>query len=157
MQKLNRNQGIAIAASLGILGYILFSGPLMNFFNPQPSANTNPMTQNTLQVEDQVTGQGEVAGPGDLLTVHYTGMLEDGRVFESSKTANTPINFTLGVGAVIRGWDEGLVGMREGGKRRLTIPPEYGYGSQAVGPIPANSTLIFDVELVGVEKAAPTE
>lgn len=96
-------------------------------------------------------GTGPTAEAGKVLTVHYTGSLEDGTVFDSSVSRNTPFTFVLGSGEVIRGWDEGLVGMKAGGKRVLRISPDYGYGAQGGGPIPPNATLIFDVELLGVE------
>ncbi|MBX4181481.1 FKBP-type peptidyl-prolyl cis-trans isomerase [Candidatus Parcubacteria bacterium] len=97
-------------------------------------------------------GSGAIAEPGDKLTVHYVGTLPDGKVFDSSRDSGTPFSFTLGAGQVIRGWDEGLQGMREGGKRVVTIAPDYAYGEQGVGPIPPNSTLVFEVELLKVEK-----
>src|SRR3989344_4386286 len=108
------------------------------------------MSQTGFTVEDKVVGSGPIAEPGDVLTVHYVGTLEDGRVFDSSLDRDVPFDFTLGVGQVIRGWDEGLVGMRSGGKRVLTILPEYGYGNQGVGSIPPNSTLIFEVEILDI-------
>ncbi|MEK7176066.1 MAG: FKBP-type peptidyl-prolyl cis-trans isomerase [Patescibacteria group bacterium] len=98
-------------------------------------------------------GQGQAAESGDRLTVHYVGTLPNGQVFDSSRDRNAPINFTLGVGQVIRGWDEGVLGMREGGRRVLTIAPDYGYGAQSAGPLPPNSTLVFEVELLNVEKS----
>jgi FKBP-type peptidyl-prolyl cis-trans isomerase len=105
-----------------------------------------------VSVRDVTLGTGEVAEAGDVITAHYVGKLTDGRVFDSSRDRGTPISFMLGTGQVIKGWDEGLKGMKVGGTRVLTIAPEYGYGDRAVGPIPANSTLIFEVELVGVKK-----
>ncbi|MBX4195441.1 FKBP-type peptidyl-prolyl cis-trans isomerase [Candidatus Parcubacteria bacterium] len=104
--------------------------------------------------DDVVAGTGPAAAKGDKVTVHYVGTLTDGKVFDSSRDRGQPFVFTLGAGGVIRGWDEGVVGMRVGGTRRLTIAPDYGYGDRAVGPIPANSTLVFVVELLGVEKPA---
>jgi peptidylprolyl isomerase len=90
---------------------------------------------------------------GDTISVLYTGRLTDGTVFDSTSShGNQPFETPIGVGQVIKGWDEGMLTMRVGGKRRLTIPPNLGYGSQAEGPIPANSTLIFDVELLKVTK-----
>lgn len=103
----------------------------------------------SLEIADITVGTGATAVAGDLLTVHYTGSLTSGTVFDSS-VGRTPFTFRLGAGAVIAGWDQGLVGMRVGGKRRLTIPPSLGYGGQAVGSIPANSTLRFDVELLSI-------
>lgn len=103
----------------------------------------------TLEIADISVGTGATAVVGDTLTVHYTGSLTSGSVFDSS-VGRTPFSFRLGAGQVIAGWDQGLVGMRVGGKRRLTIPPSLGYGSQAVGSIPANSTLRFDVELLSI-------
>ena len=85
------------------------------------------------------------------MTAHYTGTLTDGTKFDLSKDRGRPFSFRLGGGQVIRGWDEGVVGMREGGVRKLTVPPHMGYGDRAAGKIPANSTLVFEIELIKVE------
>lgn len=96
-------------------------------------------------------GSGEGAKAGNTVTVHYTGTLENGQKFDSSLDRGEPFSFKLGAGTVIRGWDAGLVGMKVGEKRRLTVPPELGYGSRGVpGVIPPNATLIFEVELLGI-------
>ncbi len=107
-------------------------------------------TANTeLQIEELVVGEGETAEVGHHVTVHYTGWLTDGTKFDSSVDRDTPFSFSLGKGMVIQGWDQGVVGMKIGGKRKLTIPSELGYGAQgAGGVIPANATLVFDVELL---------
>lgn len=107
-----------------------------------------------LKLQDIAIGEGDLAEKMDKITVNYTGKLEDGTIFDSSKSpGREPFVFTLGVGMVIKGWDEGFNGMRVGGKRTLTIPPEMGYGAQGAGGIiPPNATLIFEVELLGVEK-----
>ncbi len=154
MKNLTRNQGIAVAIGLALMAYLFFSGPLMNLFSSNKVNNVteNQMPQTGFTVEEVVLGQGALVAPGDMLTVHYVGRLPNGQVFDSSLDRNTPIKFTVGRGQVIRGWDEGLLGMRVGGKRVITIAPDYAYGSQAVGTIPANSTLIFEVELLDVEK-----
>jgi FKBP-type peptidyl-prolyl cis-trans isomerase len=102
-------------------------------------------------IEDLVVGTGAAAASGDTLTVHYVGTLANGTKFDSSYDRGQPFTFRLGARAVIAGWDQGLVGMRVGGKRRLTIPPALGYGSRANGPIPADSTLIFVVDLLSIE------
>lgn len=107
---------------------------------------------NGLQIEDIKIGEGNEVKKFDIVTVNYTGTLEDGTKFDSSlNPGRTPFRFTVGAGQVIKGWDEGLMGMKVGGKRKLTIPPELGYGSRDNGPIPANSTLIFDIDLLGIE------
>ena len=107
---------------------------------------------NGLQIEDLKIGEGSEVKKFDIVTVNYTGTLEDGTKFDSSlNPGRTPFRFTVGAGQVIKGWDEGLMGMKVGGKRKLTIPPELGYGSRDNGPIPANSTLIFDIDLLGIE------
>lgn len=110
-------------------------------------------TASGLQVIDIEVGEGEAAEAGRTVSVHYTGWLEaDGTKFDSSLDRGSPFSFTLGTGQVIPGWDEGLVGMRAGGKRRLIIPPELAYGEQGYPPsIPPNATLVFDIELLDVQ------
>jgi FKBP-type peptidyl-prolyl cis-trans isomerase FkpA len=105
-----------------------------------------------LESVDLVVGQGAEAKSGQRVSVHYTGTLTNGKKFDSSLDRGKPFSFTLGAGEVIKGWDQGVAGMKVGGKRKLTIPPELAYGSRAVGGdlIPANSTLVFEVELLGV-------
>ena len=112
-------------------------------------------TSSGLQYEDTTPGTGAEAKAGQQVTVHYTGWLyEDGqagRKFDSSKDRNDPFQFSLGAGMVIRGWDEGVQGMKVGGTRRLVIPPQLGYGARgAGGVIPPNATLLFEVELLDV-------
>jgi FKBP-type peptidyl-prolyl cis-trans isomerase len=105
-----------------------------------------------LKIEDTKEGTGEVAKAGQTVTVHYTGTLTDGKKFDSSVDRGQPFVFHLGAGEVIKGWDQGIVGMKVGGKRKLTIPPQLGYGERGAGAvIPPNSTLLFDVELLAVK------
>tara|TARA_Y100001936_G_scaffold242858_1_gene280814 strand:- start:547 stop:945 length:399 start_codon:yes stop_codon:yes gene_type:complete len=107
---------------------------------------------NGLVIEDIKIGDGQEVEKFNIVTVNYTGLLEDGTKFDSSlNPGRTPFRFTVGAGQVIKGWDEGLIGMKVGGKRKLTIPPDLGYGSRDNGPIPANSTLIFEIDLLGIE------
>ncbi|MGB2924044.1 MAG: FKBP-type peptidyl-prolyl cis-trans isomerase [Limnothrix sp.] len=108
-------------------------------------------TKSGLKYIDEVVGEGDTPMEGEMVTVHYTGKLEDGKVFDSSVKRNEPFSFVIGVGQVIKGWDEGVITMKPGGKRQLIIPAELGYGSRgAGGVIPPNSTLIFDVELISI-------
>lgn len=108
-------------------------------------------TESGLQYIDQVEGTGAQPQPGQTVVVHYTGTLEDGTKFDSSRDRNRPFSFPLGAGRVIKGWDEGIATMKVGGQRRLIIPPDLGYGARgAGGVIPPNATLIFDVELLRI-------
>lgn len=113
--------------------------------------NQEVTTSSGLKYVDQVVGAGEAAVAGKNVSVHYTGWLENGKKFDSSVDRGEPFSFPLGAGRVIKGWDEGVQGMKVGGKRKLTIPSDLGYGSRgAGGVIPPNATLIFDVELLGL-------
>jgi peptidylprolyl isomerase len=103
-------------------------------------------------IEEVEIGSGEVAQFGDVVSVHYTGTLDDGTKFDSSLDRGQPIQFQLGRGQVIPGWEQGIMGMQVGGKRKLTIPPIMGYGAHGSGPIPPDATLHFDVELVEIQK-----
>lgn len=159
--------GIAVALAVVVAFGLLVFGPGM--FNPlsQESLGTAlPMIEENSQgapftgelpteltVTDEVAGEGEEVATGDTVSVLYTGMLPDGTVFDASvRHGNEPFTFTVGAGQVIQGWDQGLVGMKEGGKRRLVIPPGMAYGDRDLGVIPPNSTLIFDIELLDVQK-----
>lgn len=108
-------------------------------------------SESGLIYEDVSEGSGEAAVAGQMVDVHYTGWLTDGTQFDSSKSRNQPFQFPLGGGQVIRGWDEGVQGMKIGGVRKLTIPPELGYGARgAGGVIPPDATLVFEVELLAL-------
>ena len=103
-------------------------------------------------IDDIKIGTGDAVKVGDTVSVHYVGTLQDGTEFDSSKKRGTPFEFTVGEGRVIKGWEEGLVGMKIGGERILIIPPEKAYGEKGIGPIPGNATLVFAIELLGVNK-----
>lgn len=109
-------------------------------------------TASGLKYTDEVVGTGATPQRGQTVTVHYTGTLENGKKFDSSRDRGVPADFKIGIGNVIKGWDEGLMTMKVGGKRRLVIPSKLGYGPAGRPPdIPGNSTLIFDIELLGVK------
>ena len=163
--------GIAVALALVvIIAFFMFPG-LFPFntssLSGAASATINTDSEHTtttsmpienatdLQVTDETVGTGATAAAGDTVTVNYVGSLTNGSVFDASANhGSTGFTFNLGAGQVIKGWDEGIVGMKEGGKRMLVIPASLAYGDQAVGDvIPANSTLIFEVELLKVQKA----
>ena len=160
--------GIAVALALVVI-IIIFIFPGLSPFGRSAQVEeaqnqaTNTQIQtgtmttenpDQLQITDEVIGTGAVATASDSVTVQYVGSLTNGTVFDASLNhGTTGFTFNLGAGQVIKGWDEGLVGMKEGGKRKLVIPASLAYGDQAVGNIiPANSTLVFEVELVKVEK-----
>lgn len=119
--------------------------------SPQTSEGNTVTTDSGLVYEDLTVGEGDEAQVGDTVSVHYTGWLEDDTKFDSSVDRGTPFEFTLGAGTVIQGWEEGVGGMREGGKRRLIIPPDLAYGAPGRGPIPPNATLTFDIELLEIK------
>ena len=162
--------GIAVALALAVIVFFfMFNG--MAIFAPSAPSNeaaaittqteqttmptdTTPVTQ--LMIQDEIVGTGAAAVAGDSVTVNYVGSLTNGTVFDASANhGTTGFTFTLGAGQVIKGWDEGLVGMKAGGKRKLIIPASLAYGNQSPAPsIPPNSALLFEVELLKVQKSA---
>jgi FKBP-type peptidyl-prolyl cis-trans isomerase len=125
----------------------------LNTSAPTKVVGNGVRTPSGLVYWDIRVGNGEVAKEGSHVRVHYTGWLADGKKFDSSVDAGQPFDFTIGNGEVIRGWEEGVTGMKVGGKRQLRIPPALGYGAQGTpgGPIPPNANLIFDVQLLQVQ------
>lgn len=118
---------------------------------PTEKTGTPAQDVTTLQIEDQVVGTGTAAKAGDRVIVYYTGWLTDGTEFDSTSNTGDSFSFTLGAAEVIKGWDQGVAGMMVGGKRKLTIPPDLGYGSRgAAGVIPPNATLVFEVQLIKI-------
>jgi len=113
-------------------------------------SGTSPSGGGTLVIEDIVLGTGATAAVGDTVTVHYVGTFTNGTKFDSSYDAGQPYPFRIGAGQVIAGWDQGVPGMKVGGKRRLTIPPSLAYGSQGRGSIPPNTTLVFEIDLLSI-------
>jgi len=148
---------VSVAVILGaIVGLIFVSsiiGGRIGTDQTMDFSNTTSESQE-LKIEDISVGEGVEVGEGDFVTVHYTGTLTDGAKFDSSIDRGEPFSFKVGAGEVIEGWDKGLLGMKVGGKRKLIIPSELGYGQEgAGGDIPPNSTLIFEIELLKVEKS----
>jgi FKBP-type peptidyl-prolyl cis-trans isomerase len=136
-----------------VLGIVTMASGQGNNASPTKVMGKPTTTSSGLQFWDIVVGAGATAAAGKTVKVHYTGWLTDGKKFDSSVDRGQPFSFPLGGGRVIKGWDEGVAGMKVGGKRQLRIPPELGYGARgASGVIPPNATLIFDVELLDVGK-----
>jgi FKBP-type peptidyl-prolyl cis-trans isomerase len=155
MSRAQLTTGIAVVAALVVVAiFFIFQNPLAVMQNPGAAAAAaqNSDSGAGLVVQDEVVGTGAEAKSGMQVTVNYTGKLQNGAVFDSS-IGRAPITFVLGSGQVIPGWEQGLVGMKVGGKRLLIIPPSLGYGAQTVGPIPGNSTLVFEVDLVSAQVA----
>ena len=167
-QKGNISVVVAFIIVIGIIGSILYvllrkptdAGTLASAIKTAQEEKSKPVVQDTTKQDSTTnknmdTKETRIAKNGDTLVMNYTGRLTDGKVFDSNVDPKfkhvQPFEFTLGAHQVIAGWDEGLLGMKVGEKKTLTIPPEKGYGAQGQGPIPPNSTLIFDVELVGIK------
>lgn len=139
----------------GVIGVVILGTGA--YFAQQPATSNKTMTEQNIggvTVVDEVVGTGAEATKGNDVTVHYVGTLTDGTMFDASRNhGNNGFTFTLGAGQVIKGWDVGVLGMKVGGKRKLTIPSDMAYGNQAIGGIiPANATLVFEVELLKVGK-----
>jgi FKBP-type peptidyl-prolyl cis-trans isomerase len=150
---ITKQEWITLAIGIIIIGGLLYvsmrDGSTNNI---QTRMNThNETTPSQLEKTDIHVGTGAEAKEGSTVSVHYTGTFANGQKFDSSHDRGEPITFVLGSGNVIKGWDVGLIGMKVGGKRKLVIPPELGYGATAYGPIPGNSTLYFEVELLDVK------
>jgi FKBP-type peptidyl-prolyl cis-trans isomerase FkpA len=156
-------QGIAVAIALVVVAaFFIIGNPIdyLSSLQTESQSSLSALPQGELVAQDHVQGSGEEAQLGDTLYVHYVGRLEDnGTVFDTSvgkppaPGCDVGFCFVLGDPNMIAGWNSGLQGMKVGGKRLLIIPPSFGYGAQAYGPIPANSTLIFEIELLKVRKA----
>lgn len=140
---------IVLSSVLSLLGLTVFTFAEEKKMSSNEAAGQVVTTESGLQYIDLVVGTGRQAELGDTATVHYTGWLADGKKFDSSVDRKEPFSFRVGAGQVIKGWDEGVGTMKVGGKRKLTIPPQLGYGARGAGNvIPPNATLTFDVELL---------
>lgn len=159
---MNKTSLISLIGGVVIIVVIVIVAAKYNAANNpslNSSANTQDQNQNQtetpntdkVQIEDIVVGEGAEIQNGQTAVVHYVGTLTNGTQFDSSRDRGTPFEFVLGTGNVIQGWHEGVAGMRVGGKRKLTIPPSLGYGNMAQGDIPANSTLVFEIELLDIK------
>jgi len=152
MSKTILSTGIAVVLAIIVVAYFLF------FMGTPPSASQGGLeatSTGSVVVQDIKVGTGAQALAGTNVQVNYVGKLQDGTVFDQSSNYDGPFQFMLGAGQVIPGWEQGIQGMKVGGERVVIIPPSLGYGAQQVGPIPANSTLIFNVQLIGVSSSTP--
>jgi FKBP-type peptidyl-prolyl cis-trans isomerase len=162
MRKLSKGEWIAAAAAIVFVAYTLFGANIMSLFqqnsmseNSVATAETGTRSAGGVIINDVTIGQGAEVKSGQLVSVNYILSLSDGTVIQNSKDFGQPFKFTLGAGQVIPGWEQGFAGMKIGGVRTIIIPPELAYGSQQQGPIPANSTLIFTIELLDTTSVTP--
>jgi peptidylprolyl isomerase len=162
MKKLSKNEWIAVTIGVVFVGYTLFGANIMSLFQKNTmnsdsltaAADLNSANKGVI-INDVVVGQGIQVQKGQVASVNYVLSLADGTVIQNSKDFGQPFKFNFGAGEVIPGWEIGFAGMRVGGVRTITIPPELAYGQNQVGPIPPNSTLVFTIELLGVSEASP--
>ncbi|TAL49500.1 FKBP-type peptidyl-prolyl cis-trans isomerase [Patescibacteria group bacterium] len=154
-------QWIALAVGLVAVAFFFFGDSFAQLFGgiraQAPALGGGAETavsfnDSQFRVDELSLGSGQEALRGSLVTIHYVGMLTNGQIFDSSRVRGQPFQFILDSGQVIPGFDRGVLGMKVGGKRRITIPPSLGYGNVVAGPIPANSTLVFEVELLDVRR-----
>jgi peptidylprolyl isomerase len=152
------SKNFIISVVIGILvlfvfAYFIFglNGASVTTATVSPTPQSQASNTDKLQITDEKIGSGSAVKKGDTVEINYVGTLANGTKFDASADHGGPFTTQIGVGQVIKGWDEGILGMKVGGKRKLVIPPSLGYGNQSVGQIPPNSTLIFQVELVGIK------
>lgn len=161
MKKISKKEVVAVVVALVVITSFVIFGSLGLFSSSSSSLSLNNLNMNIsdsgaqqapeLIISDLVVGTGTEAVAGKHVVVNYRGTLMDGTEFDSSYSRGVPFDFDLGAGQVIVGWDQGVAGMKVGGKRKLVIPANLAYGDRAIGPIPANSTLVFEVELLEVK------
>lgn len=181
MIKINKIEAIGILATVGCMALVLYvtriDSPLLSIAQTQNSktqaaaivtsteggidrSSLSQSLQSAMDftgkvdhmlIDDVLIGNGATVKNGDKVTVNYIGTLQNGKQFDNSYTRGTPFTFTVGAGEVIKGWDQGLIGMKVGGQRILVIPSDLAYGAQGAGPIPANATLVFAIELESVQ------
>jgi len=164
MRSLKKHEWVAVVVALAGVAILFFGNSIWGLVTgksntsldqtatkEQQTTMVNISNTTGLEIYEKKIGDGAEAVTGKTVSAHYVGTLADGTKFDSSLDRGSAFEFKLGAGQVIKGWDLGLVGMRVGGVRKLIISPEYGYGQQSIGPIPANSTLTFEVQLVGVK------
>jgi FKBP-type peptidyl-prolyl cis-trans isomerase len=156
MRKLSKKEWVAVAVGVALVAYTLFGSSIAGLFklnknsmnDDSSSVVTNTQNSGGVIIKDVIVGTGAEVKSGNMVSVNYILSLSDGKVLQNSKDFGQPFKFTLGAGQVIPGWEQGFAGMKVGGTRVITIPPELGYGAQQAGPIPPNSTLIFTIELL---------
>lgn len=155
MKKLSKKEWVAVGASIAFVIYAFFGSTVVGLFkntltknDSLASANSALSNLKSVIINDMVVGQGLEVKPGQMLSIHYILSLADGTVVKNSKDSEEPLNFILGDGRMIPGFDQGFVGMKVGGVRTIIIPPELAYGANQAGPIPPNSTLVFTVQLL---------
>jgi len=163
MKSVKKREWIAIVVALVGIAILFFGNTIWEFITGKSNDSLNQITTEEqsqmtnisktegIEIYDEKIGDGAEAVTGKTISAHYIGTLADGKQFDSSLGRGQAFEFKLGAGQVIKGWDIGIEGMKVGGVRKLIISPEYGYGAQAIGPIPANSTLTFQVQLVDVK------